>query len=72
MNITQEILKTFNDDPDLLKKVRTGDKSWVYDYDIETKAPSFQWKKSQAGKKQIKFGQFGRFCSLFSSIEMLW
>ena len=28
----------FNDDPDLLKKVITGDEAWVYGYDIETKA----------------------------------
>ena len=38
MDIAQEILMTFNDDPDLLKKVVTGNESWVYGYDIETKA----------------------------------
>ena len=27
----------FNDDPDLLKKLMTGDESWVYGYKIETK-----------------------------------
>ena len=36
MDIAEEMLMTFNDDPDLLKKVITGDESWVYDY-IETK-----------------------------------
>ena len=40
----------FNDDPDLLKKVITGDESWVYEYD----------KKD--GKKHIKFSQMWRFC----------
>ena len=30
MDIAQEMLTTFNDDPDLLKKVITGDESWVY------------------------------------------
>ena len=38
MVIAQEILTTFNDVSDLLKKVITGDASWVYGYDIETKA----------------------------------
>ena len=38
------MLTTFNDDPDLLKKVITGDESWVYGYEIETKAQSSQWK----------------------------
>ena len=30
----------FNDDLDLLKKVLTGDESWIYGYDIETNAQS--------------------------------
>ena len=34
----QEMLTTFNDDPDLLKKVITGDESCLYTYDIEKKA----------------------------------
>ena len=38
MDISQEMLTTFNDNPDLLKKVITGGESWVYGYDIETKA----------------------------------
>ena len=38
MNIAQKMLTTFNDDPDLLKKVISGDELWLYGYDIETKA----------------------------------
>ena len=38
MDITQEMLKMFNDDPYLLKKFITGDESGVYGPDIETKA----------------------------------
>ena len=41
-DIAQEMLTTFNDNPDLLKKVITADESWVYGYDIETKAQSCQ------------------------------
>ena len=44
MDIAQEMLKTFNDDPDLHKKVITGGELRVYGYDIETKAQSSQWK----------------------------
>ena len=40
MDIAQDMLKTLNDDPDLLKKVITGDESRVYVYDIETKEQS--------------------------------
>ena len=38
MVIAQEMLMTFNDDPDLQKKIITGNESWVYGYDIERKA----------------------------------
>ena len=37
MDIAQEMLTTFNDNPDLFKKVITGYESWVYGYEIETK-----------------------------------
>ena len=36
MDIAQEMLTTFNDNPDLLKKVITRDESWVYGYSIES------------------------------------
>ena len=38
------MLKTFNDDLDLLKMVITGDESWMRGYDIETKIQSSQWR----------------------------
>ena len=39
IDIAQKMLTlTFSDDPDLFKKVITGDKSWVYGFGIETKA----------------------------------
>ena len=37
MNIAQEMLTMFNDNPDLLKKVITADESLAYSYDIEIK-----------------------------------
>ena len=43
MDIAQEMLTTFNDDPDLLKKFITGDELWVHGYDIKTKAKSFRF-----------------------------
>jgi len=47
MSITQELLNDVNDDPDLLKRVITGDETWVNDYDVETKAQSSQWKQPE-------------------------
>ena len=47
MDIAQEILATFNDDPDLFKMIITGDQSYVYAYDIESKAQSSQLKSPE-------------------------
>ena len=38
MDIAREMLTTFNDDPDLLKKVITGDKSLAYIHEIVNNA----------------------------------
>ena len=48
MTIAQEIFNDINDDLDLLKKVITGDESWIYSYDVGTKAPSSQWKHTES------------------------
>ncbi|XP_025262232.1 protein GVQW3-like [Camponotus floridanus] len=47
VDIAQELLNAVNDDPDLFKRVITGDESWVYGYDVEIKAQSSQWKRSE-------------------------
>ena len=44
MDIAQ---KMFNGDPDLLKKVITGEESWADGYDIETKAQSSSRAKTE-------------------------
>ncbi|UYV80763.1 hypothetical protein LAZ67_19001657 [Cordylochernes scorpioides] len=44
MNIANEMLDSVRDDPNLLQTVITGEKAWVYGYDVETKAQSSQWK----------------------------
>ena len=43
--IAQENLEMVSDDGNVLKKVITGDGSWVYGYDPETKQQSSQWKR---------------------------
>ena len=47
MDIAQEMLKTFNDKLDLLKKVITASELWVYGYDIAIKAQSSHWKRPE-------------------------
>ena len=54
MYIAQEIFTTFNDDPDLLKKILNRDESWVYDYDIETNAQSQRFATIKEIKEKSK------------------
>ena len=55
MGIAQEILTNFNDNPDLLKEIITGDESWMYDYNFETKAQLCQWKRPEESRpKKIR------------------
>lgn len=46
LEIAQDNLEMVNNDYTLLRKVITGDESWVYGYDPETKQQSSQWKHS--------------------------
>ncbi|KAJ4449971.1 hypothetical protein ANN_01378 [Periplaneta americana] len=47
-DIAQELLDTPNTDPGFLNTVITGDESWVYGYDPETKRQSSQWKHPES------------------------
>ena len=45
MEVAQESLNEVNDDAELLKRIITGE-TWVYEYDVETKSQSSQWRHS--------------------------
>ena len=45
LEIAQDYIEMVNNDDTVLKKVTTGDESWVYGYDPETKQQSSQWKR---------------------------
>ena len=40
IEVTQESLNEVNDDAELMKRIITGDETWVYGYDVETKSQS--------------------------------
>jgi len=46
LEVSQDMLDYTNSDPEFLNIVITGDESWVYGYDLETKAQSSQWQHS--------------------------
>ena len=55
---SKDVLTTFNDDPDLLKKAITGDESWVYGYATETSPiiPMEAFRRAKT-EKRVKFSQ---------------
>ena len=44
----QDILENFHSNPDFLKRVITGDETWVFEYDPDTKRQSLHWKSPQS------------------------
>ena len=46
--IRQELRQCALDDPSFMSRVITGDESWVYGYDPETKQKSSQWKSPRS------------------------
>ena len=52
-DIAQEMLSTFNDHQNLLKKVITGDDN-IYDYDIKTKLQTSRFNMIEAIKEKSK------------------
>ena len=48
VEVAQDMLNTATSDPDFMNTVITGDESWVYGYDPETKVQSSQWKHSSS------------------------
>ena len=59
------MLTTLNDDTDdTLKKVIIANESWVYGYDIETKAQSFQWKSPAEPRPK-------KACQVRSNVKVL-
>lgn len=62
LQVCQDILERLETESDLLGKVITGDESWIFEYDLETKRQSLQWKspasprlkKAKPSKSKVK------------------
>ena len=46
--ISEDMLDVANHDPEFIKTIITGDETWVYGYDPETKFQSSQWKHPES------------------------
>ena len=62
VDVSQELLHRANDDDNFFKNIITGNETWVYGYDVETKVHSSQWvskssprpKKSRQVRSHVK------------------
>jgi len=62
VEISQELLANASGNENFLKKIITGDETWVYGNDVETKMQSSQWmgkgsprkKKARMSRSKIK------------------
>ena len=66
VTVSQELFDCSNADENFLKKVLTGDETWVYGYGVETKVQSSQWmgklsprpKKARQSHSNVKVMSF--------------
>ena len=62
VDVCRQLLERANDDETFMQRIITGDESWVYGYDIETKVQSSQWigkgsprpKKARQSRSNVK------------------
>ena len=59
----------YKDDLDLLKKIITVDESWVYGYDIKTKAQTSQWKSPEEPRPKKGSVKCGSFAQCFLRLQ---
>lgn len=55
VEVCKEMLSNVDNDPNFIKNIITGDETWVYEYDTQTKYQSSQWQSPEQPKpKKIR------------------
>jgi hypothetical protein len=69
INVCLQLCEKANKDPTFISRTITGDESWIYGYDPQTKQQSLQWKSTQSSraKSRGRSRVQQRACSLFFS-----
>ena len=70
LSVATNMLQEAESDENFMGQIITGDETWVYGYDPETKRQSSQWKSliSRGQRKRARCCQKSKLCSLFSLI----
>ena len=73
LTLCQELKNQIQSDPNVLSKVITGDESWCYWYDPETKQASSQWKTPTSPRptkaRQVRSNAKTMLINFFSTFE---
>jgi histone-lysine N-methyltransferase SETMAR len=64
VSVCRELKQQARDDPNFISSIITGDETWMYGYDPETKQQSSQWQSpnSLRPKKSLKFATMSSPC----------
>ena len=67
VSVCRELKQQARDDPNFIPNIITGDETWVYGYDPETKQQSSQWSCQihRGRKKRVKFATMSSPCWSF-------
>ena len=79
VTVRQELFDRSNTDENFLKNVITGNETWVYGYDVETKVQSSQWmgkllprpKKARQSRSNVKVIFFLRVSFIMGLFRMV-
>ena len=61
--VASDLIQTTTNEPDFLKKVKTGGESKVYGYDLKMKAQSSQWRLPGSPRPEKMWQRYGKFAA---------
>jgi len=64
ISVCRDLKQQARENPNFISSIITGDETWVYGYDLETKQQLSQWKLSNSPrlKKRIKLAAISSPC----------
>jgi len=65
VSVCRELNQQARDDPIFISNIITGDKTWVYGYDPQTKQQSLQWKSPNSPRPKKKRVKFAAMSSMY-------
>ncbi|CAK9806984.1 hypothetical protein ANTPLA_LOCUS5107 [Anthophora plagiata] len=73
VEIAKDMISKAESDLTFIKRIITGDETWIYEYDTQSRHQASEWRapKEPRRKNHVVFSQERRPCSRFSWITMV-